>query len=395
MLYIVGAAVLVMSDKKESVMNIKDPVRIVFSEEDTLFRLMEMAILRRKTPEGEKTLNYFFGQDHSAAQQVLTTMADRLGLPGAMQSIVCVDDAALDQALPSADFLVTETTAITRERVRACAGRVKLIQKFGRDCRNIDVATADELGLKVANLVRFSSLSSGDHIMALLLALARNLLGAHRSVSARRDPSLKPQFEKAPPRNKFNWASIRNIRVLAVHTLGLIGLGENSGEVAKRARMLGMRVLYYKRQRLSAEEEAALGGVQYVDLDGLLAQSDFVSVHVPYGKPTEKMIGREALNKMKRGAYLINTARGGIVDEEALYDALKSGHLAGAALDVYRYEPVPPDCPLLDLDNVLWTPHISGGEPEFMLRESEDVLANIARVLRGEAPTGLVSAHKE
>ena len=375
-------------------MNAKDPVRIVFSEEDTLFRLMEMAIMRQKTPEGEKTLNYFFGPEHSAPQQVLTTMADRLGLPGSMQSIVCVDDAALDRALPSADFLVTETTTITRGHVQACAGRLKLIQKFGRDCRNIDVAAAHELGLKVANLVRFSSLSSADHITALLLALARNLLSAHRTVLARRDPGLKPQFEKTPPRNKFNWGHVRNIRVLAESTLGLIGLGENSGEVAKRARLLGMRVLYYKRQQLSKEEEGALGGVQYVDFDELLAQSDFVSIHVPYGKQTEKMMGREALRKMKRGAYLINTARGGIVDEEALYEALKSGHLGGAALDVYRYEPVPPDCPLLDLDNVLWTPHISGGEPEFMLREVDDVLANVARVLRGEAPTGLVSPQK-
>ena len=296
--------------------------------------------------------------------------------------------------LPSADFLVTEATTITRAHLQAGAGCLRLIQKFGRDWRNIDVAAADELGLRVANLVRFSSLSSGDHITALLLALARNLLGAHRAVLARGDPGMKPQFEKGPPRNKFNWGMTRNIKVLAENTLGLIGLGENSGEVAKRVRQLGMQVLYYKRQRLSKEEEAALGGVRYIDLDGLLAQSDFVSIHVPYGKPTEKMIGREALAKMKRGAYLINTARGGIVDEEALYDALKSGHLGGAALDVYRYEPVPPDCPLLELDNVLWTPHISGGEPEFMLREVEDVLANVARVLRGETPSGLVSARK-
>ena len=375
-------------------MNAKDPVQIVFSEEDTLFRLMEMAVMRQPTPEGEKTLTYFFGPDFSAPRQVLTSMADRLGLPVAMQASVCIDDAALDHALPSADFLITETTTITRPRVRACAGRIRLIQKFGRDCRNIDLAAADELGVTVANLVRFSSLSSADHITALLLALARNLLSAHRAVLARRDPGLKQQFEKGPPRNKFNWGSIRNIRVLAEQTLGLIGLGENSGEVAKRARLLGMRVLYHKRHPLSNEEEAALGGVRYADCDELLAQADFVSIHVPYGRQTEKMIGREALRKMKRGAYLINTARGGIVDEEALYEALKSGHLGGAALDVYRYEPVPPDCPLLELDNVLWTPHISGGEPEFMLREVEDVLANIARVLRGETPSGLVSARK-
>lgn len=375
-------------------MNDNNPVRVVFSEEDTLFRLMEMALIRRKTPEGEKTLNYFFGADHSAALQLLTGMADRLGLPGGMQSIVCADDTALAQAMPLADFLVTEATSITREHVRASGGRTRLIQKFGRDCRNIDLAAAHESGIQVANLVRFSSLSSADHILALLLALARNLLIAHRTVVARKDPAMKPQFEQGPPRNKFNWGSVRNIRVLAEHTLGLIGLGENSGEVAKRARMLGMPVLYYKRQPLSPSEEAAFGGVRYADFDSLLAQSDFVSIHVPYGKQTEKMIGREALGKMKRGAYLINAARGGIVDEQALYDALKSGQLAGAALDVYRYEPVPPDCPLLDLDSILWTPHISGGEPEFMLREAEDVLANIARVLRGETPTGLVSTRR-
>ena len=152
-----------------------------------------------------------------------------------------------------------------------------------------------------------------------------------------------------------------------------------------------MRVVYYKRRRLSIEDEIALGGVKYLPLDELLAQADFVSIHVPYGPETEKMIGSRELVKMKRRAYLINTSRGGVVDEEALYDALQKKRIAGAALDVYRYEPVPPDCPLLDLDNIVWTPHMSGGEPGFMLREVEDVLANIARVLRGEAPLGLVS----
>jgi hypothetical protein len=111
-------------------------------------------------------------------------------------------------------------------------------------------------------------------------------------------------------------AGIKGIRVLAEQTLGFIGLGENSGEVARRMRMLGMRVLYYKRNRLSAADEQALGGVEYVSLDQLLAQSDFVSIHVPYGKETEKMIGRDALAKMKPDAYLVNSARGGIVDVE-------------------------------------------------------------------------------
>jgi phosphoglycerate dehydrogenase-like enzyme len=193
--------------------------------------------------------------------------------------------------------------------------------------------------------------------MALLLALARNLVKAHQSVLAQRDTSLKAEFEKGPPRTKFNWTSIRDIRVLAENTLGFIGLGENSGEVARRARTFGVRVVYYKRQRLSVEEETELGGVEYLPLNELLAQADFVSIHVPYSAETEKMIGKKELARRKPRAYLIDTSRGGVIDEEALYDALQSKRIAGAALDVYRYEPVPPNCPLLGLDNVLWTPH--------------------------------------
>ncbi len=369
-----------------------DSLRIVFSEEDTLFRLMEAALLRRLTPAGEKALTYFFGPDFSPALGVLTGIADRVGLPRGAEAVVCGHADALDEALPLADFLVVEREMITRVHIQAGAGRIRLIQKFGRDYRNIDLAAAKEFRLKVANLVRLSSLSSAENMMALLLALARNLVAAHTSVLARRDPGATPRFESGPARTKFNWSSIRGIRVLAEQTLGLIGLGENSGEVAKRARAFGMRVVYYKRHPLPLEEEDAMGGVRYLPLNDLLAQSDFISIHLPYGAATERFIGPEALRRMKPNAYLINTSRGGIVDEEALYDALKSRRIAGAALDVYRYEPVPPDCPLLDLDSVLWTPHMSGGEPHFMLREVEDVLANLARVVRGEAPIGLVSS---
>jgi phosphoglycerate dehydrogenase-like enzyme len=367
-----------------------NPLRIVFAEEDTLFRLMESAVIRQLTPSCERALTYFFGPDFSSPLQALTSMADRLGIPSDMEAVICSSKDSLDEAVSSADFLVVEREPISRALIRAGAQRIRLIQKFGRDCRNIDLAAAKEYGVKVANVVRYSSLSSADNIMALLLALARNLIKAHQSVLAQRDSSLKSEFEKGPVRTKFNWTSIRNIRVLAENTLGFIGLGENSGEVAKRARTFGMRLVYYKRRRLPVEEETALA-VEYLALDELLAQADFVSIHVPYGPETDKMIGSNELARMKAGAYLINTARGGVVDEEALHNALRNKQIAGAALDVYRYEPVPPNCPLLDLDNIVWTPHMSGGEAGFMLRDTEDVLANIARILRGDAPLGLVS----
>jgi phosphoglycerate dehydrogenase-like enzyme len=368
----------------------QEPIHVVFAEEDTLFRLMEMGLKRALTAEGEKTLRYFFGAEFATPLKTLTSMADRLGLPANIATTVCPDEPTLDRTLPTADFVVLEASSLDAERVQACAPRTRLIQQFGRAYRNIDVATARRLNIPVANLTRLSSQSSADHITALILALARNLLTAHRQVVGRRDPAQTPAFAKDPPRNKFNWTGIRGFRILARSTIGLIGLGENSGFVARRMRDMGARVLYFKRTRLSPQEESQYGGVSYAQLDELLAQADFVSLHVPYGKETEKFAGRAFFSKMKPGAYLINSARGGIVDEEALYESLKSGHLAGAALDVYRYEPVPPDCPLLELENVLWTPHISGGEPEYMIAEAEAVLTNIARVAQGGSPENLV-----
>ena len=364
---------------------------VVFAEEDTLFRLMEMALRRTLTPEGEKTLRYFFGEEFAAPLKTLTTMADRLGLPQEIATTVCQDEAVLDRTLPAADFVIVEASKLNTQRVKACGSKTMLIQQFGHSYDNIDMATARKLNIPVANLIRLSSQSCTDHITALIFALARNLFHAHRVVVGRRDPAQPPSFAKDPPRNKFNWAGIRGFKILAHSTIGLIGLGENSGFVARRMRDMGMRVLYFKRTRLSAEEERQYGGISYAPLDELLAQSDFVSLHLPYSKETEKFAGREFFSKMKRGAYLINTARGGILDEEALHESLKSGYLGGAALDVYRYEPVPSNTPLLDLDNVLWTPHISGGEPEYMLQEVEAVLSNISRIFHGKPPECLVS----
>jgi glyoxylate reductase len=367
-------------------------LHVLFAEEDALFRLMEMGLRRALTPEGEKTLRYFFGDDFAVPLKTLSTMADQLGLPAHIATTVCLDEPTLDRMLPAADFLVLESSILDSKRVSACSPRTRLIQQFGRGYRNIDVATAQELKIPIANLNRLSSQSSSDHITALILALARNLIGAHRQVMARRDPVQAATFITDPPRNKFNWTGQRGFRILAHSTIGFIGLGENSGYVARRMRAMGMHVLYFKRTRLSPEDEAQVGGVTYAPLDELLAKSDFVSLHIPYSKETEKYANHDFFKKMKRGSYLINSARGGIVDEVALYDSLKSGQLAGAALDVYRYEPVPPNCPLLDLDNIVWTPHISGGEPEFMIEETRAVLSNIARVVHGRPADNLVSA---
>lgn len=365
-------------------------LNVLFAEEDTLFRLMQVALLRRQTPEGDKTLRYFFGDGFEQPLAELLAMADDLGLPRDIAVTVATTDAELEQALPHCDVLVTEKTPVTAAHLSVVAPRVRLIQQFGFDLRHIDVADAQARGIVLAKLQRITSLSCADHIVALVMALARSLLPAHRSVVARRDPAMPAAFAADPPRNKFNWSGVRDIRVLAEHTIGFIGMGENASLVATRLGSMGMRMLYTKRTRLPPDEEALLG-VTYGTRDEVLAQSDFVSLHVPWEPATEKMVDAAFLARMKRGAYLINTARGGIVDERALFDALSSGHLAGAALDVYRYEPMVPDSPLLDIDTVLWTPHMSAGRPDFMLQDSRYVLENIARVLRGERPKWQVS----
>jgi phosphoglycerate dehydrogenase-like enzyme len=365
------------------------PIHVVFAEENTLFRLMEMALRRRPTQAGEKALHYFFGTYIAAPVARLTGMADRLGLPE-MTTSTCADETALDRVLSAADIIIVESRKFDVVRLQACAAKVRLVQQFGRLYGSIDIAAAQRLGIPVANLERLTTFSCADHVAALILSLARNLTAADRAVQARRDSVRRPAFAVEPPRNKFNWAGLDGFRVLAQSTVGLIGLGEISGLVARRMRAFGARVLYYKRHRLTAEEERQYGGIEYAPLDVLLPQADFVSLHLPYHSGTEKVAGRAFFAQMKNGAYLINAARGGLVDEQALYDGLVTGHLRGAALDTYRYEPVPADCPLLALDNVLWSPHIAGGEPDYMLVETETVLANIARVLRGEPPAGLI-----
>jgi lactate dehydrogenase-like 2-hydroxyacid dehydrogenase len=205
---------------------------------------------------------------------------------------VCEDEPKLDHVLPTADFVVVEASTLSMDRVKACAPKTRLIQQFGRAYSNIDVATARALNIPVANLTRLSSQSSADHITGLILALARNLLAAHRAVTVRRDPTQSGTFAKDPPRNKFNWAGIRGFHILAHSTVGFIGLGENSGFVARRMRDLGARVIYFKRTRLSPQDKSQYGGISYAPLDELLAQADFVSLHLPYSKETEKFAGR-------------------------------------------------------------------------------------------------------
>lgn len=363
---------------------------VLFAEEDTLFRLMETALNRTLSPKAEKALHYFFGENISKPVDYLKSLQSSLGLPADIKGVVCEQEEKLQEFLKDADFLVVERPLITREMLKQCRDRLKLVQKFGSDYKEIDIVAAKEMGIPVAKLLRVSTISVAEHVILLILSLARNIVKAHQAAVARRDAKDGSKSE-GPPKALFNWGRVPNIQRISGKTLGLIGFGENGQQVAWRVHALGMKINYYKRNRVEKSIEKKVDAQYVPTLFELMERSDFVSVHVPYGPPTEKMITYEVLSHMKPSAYFINTSRGGLVDENGLYRILSERKITAAALDVYRWEPVPTDSPLLGLDNIVWSTHNAGGAPEFMLEETRDVLQNIGRVLRGEEPENWVN----
>lgn len=362
---------------------------VLFAEEDTMFRLMETALNGVASQRASEALHYFFGNHIDEHLNYLTSIPSMVKLPSGFRGVVCDREEDLPSLIPGADYLVCERTRITKELMSLGQGKLKLIQKLGTDYKNIDVPSAKGLGIPVAYMRRIGSMSVGEHVLTLILALSRNLIFAHGAAKSRKhaDDGLRSE---GPPRTKFNWGRVPTIRLAQGKKLGFVGFGENATEVALLAHRLGMQILYYQRHKAPKEKETLTQATYVPTLAQLVSEADFVSIHVPYGPATEKMFNREVLSCMKPTSYLINISRGGVIDEEALYEVLKEKKIAGAALDVYRWEPVPSDSPLLDLDNILWTTHIAAGSGDSSLFGTRDIIANIARAARGEAPEYLI-----
>jgi lactate dehydrogenase-like 2-hydroxyacid dehydrogenase len=364
---------------------------VLFSEEDTMFRLMATALNGEPSQKALDALHYFFGDDIQRQLDYLTSLPSTLGLPQEMRGIICEDEKNLPDLISRADYLVCERDEVGHDLMKRGGSRLKFIQKFGGDYKNIDIQAARELGIPVAYLRRVSTISVREHVLALIFALSRNLLYAHGAAKGRKNADDGSRSE-GPPRTKFNWGRVPNIQLVEGKKLGLVGFGENGIEVAMAAHAVGMQILYYQRHRAAPEREKIVDAQYVSSLKELVQEADFTSIHVPYGPATEKMFDAEILSAMKSSAYLLSTSRGGVIDEEALYDVLSKQKIAGAALDVYRWEPVPSDCPLLELDNILWATHNAGGSEAFLLQEVHDVLANIARVVMNEEPDYLIKS---
>lgn len=286
--------------------------------------------------------------------------------------------------LPGAEGLLSKNTRIDESLMQAAGSSLKLLQLWSGRRDNVDLSAAQAHKLTVALMPQVGCIAVAELTLLLMLGVSKKIVQADRLTrqGAYRDLGLTPELT-AERKHAFQWLKLPNLFELYGKTLGLVGFGEIATEVARRANVFGMKVLYTKRQRLPEDIEQE-ENVSYRDFGQLLTESDFVSLHVPHTAYTEKMIDAAALAQMKSDAFLINTCRGGVVDEAALVLALQTGSIAGAGLDVFVYEPVPYDNPLLGLENVVLVPHIGGGSGGARVKQARDAVSNFNRWLAGE-----------
>lgn len=295
-------------------------------------------------------------------------------------SVTVVDAETPDAIIPyvaDADIVTLIGTKLPTRVVESMT-RCRAIARMGAGTDRIDVARATELGIVVANTPFFCVEEQADHAMAMLLSLARRLTTAQNAMA-----------EGNLPRARVAVGSTQRISTC---TLGLVGFGRSAVHMARRAWGFGMRVLATRRNRNAPTDEADALGVIMTDLDTILAESDFVSLHLPLSPATYHMINETTLAKMKPGAYLINTSRGALTDEKALADAIRSGHLGGAGIDTYEgidvfADSLPPRLhPLTGLENVILTPHVAAGSVQAAVDIRMIAIDNIVDILNGYWP---------
>jgi D-3-phosphoglycerate dehydrogenase / 2-oxoglutarate reductase len=260
-------------------------------------------------------------------------------------------------------LVVRSRTKVTKEVLQAGKPKLKIVARSGVGLDNVDVETAKSVGIQVVNSAEAPSNAVAELVLGYMFSLSRNI--------TKGDASMK-RGEWA--KNKLTGFEISG------KTIGIVGFGRIGYLVGKKAKALGMRVLCYNHnidEKMSLVKEA---GAESVPLDKLLTESDFVTLHVPLRPATKYMFNAATIAKMKKGAYIINTARGGIIEEKALIEALKSGHIAGAALDVYEEEPTK-NMDLVKMENVVCTPHIGAESKEAQLGNSTIIAEKLIKAL--------------
>lgn len=283
------------------------------------------------------------------------------------------EDSSPGELLADADAILCDASPIGADLLDQ-APRVQIISEYGIGYDNIDVGAASQRGIWVSNVPGFCAAEVADHAVAMILAANRRLVPLDRSVRAGR------------------WDGIGvagDVQRLGSQTVGLVGFGAIGRGVARRLAGFGARVLAWSPHL--TEDLARSHGVERAAFDDILSRSDYLSLHVPAGSATRGMIDTRALGRMKPGAWLINTARGSLVDEDALLESLRSGRLGGAALDVRRHEGPDSSDPFWALENVLLTPHHAYYSRQSLVELRRRAARNVAAVLSGGAPNDPVN----
>lgn len=270
------------------------------------------------------------------------------------------------------DALIVRSQVAVDAALIAAGTKLQVIGRAGVGVDNVDLDAATRAGITVVNAPTGNTIAAAEHTLALLLALARRVAAADASVR-------RGEWARGP---------LQGVQ-LGGRTLGIIGLGKIGMAVAERARGLGMTLL--GSDPFVTREQAALRGVELVELGALLERSDAVTVHVPLGRGTTGLIDDKAIRRMKPGAFVLNVARGGVVDEAAVAAALREGRLGGAGIDVFEQEP-PTGSPLLDAPNTVLTPHLGASTAEAQVAVAEEIAEQVLDVLAGRAARYAVNA---
>lgn len=329
-------------------------------------------------PEGStpRTRALFLGPDTpvyaGTARACLAADFDLVVIPATEAEIS--DPATLDRVLPETDFIVG-WTRITADMI-ARAPKLKFIQVMGSGYEIVDMDAVRARGIRVGTTQGANAVSCAELAFGYILALYRKLADCTDSI--RRGEWISDELRKG------------GLVELRGKTIGLVGFGTLGQAVATIAEGFGLDRVYHKRTPLSAAEESRWG-VSYLPLDELMAASDIVCVQVPLSAATRHLIGRREIGLMKPSALLVNIARGPVVDEQALAEALIEGRVAGAGLDVFAREPVPVDSPLLRLGNVILTPHVAGSTQEALARNVRQACENVRRVAAGQDALNLAN----
>ncbi|MFN8377853.1 MAG: C-terminal binding protein [Anaerolineae bacterium] len=281
------------------------------------------------------------------------------------------DEAELVALAPQADAILTNWKRVTADVLDA-APRCRIVSRYGVGIDNIAVDHATDLGILVTNVPDYCVEEVSDHALALLMASARSI----------------PVYDRGTQVGRWDLPSGKPMYRMRGRTLGIIGCGKIGMALAAKARGIGLRVLGYGPR----VEEGDRDGVTFTrNLTWLLSESDYVSLNVPLTTETNGLVDAHFLRQMKPSAFLINTARGAIIDEPALAEALKAGVIHGAALDVLSAEPPPTDHPLLGLPNCLITPHCAFTSVEALAELQQRSATHVALALKGELPPHIVN----